>query len=284
MPQLFEHPKFAGVRGTSWIMAFSMLLATSAMLPAQTAQRGTASPAANTNPNTPEMEPLAMQALKSASQQLQRAPSFSFTARIMREEPGTNGQMLDFFRRIDVQVQRPNKMRVDVKSDTSDSCLWYDGKNVTMMPESAKIYTTLPAPATLDGTLNMLREKMQVHMPLIPFLSSNPYQHFSDGLEGAHEIGVTYNGNEQLLHLAFTEADADWQLWLTGPNQVLPKRLSIIYKKIEGQPRVNVEFSNWNLSPEIPSSAFVFEKPQGARQVSFDAIQHRRKTQQGGEQ
>lgn len=222
-----------------------------------------------------------MNALKAMSNRLRDAASFSFTAQIMREEPGTNGQMLDFFKNIRVQVQRPNKMRLQVASDTSDVNLWYDGKNVTLMPASAKIYTTMPADATLDATLTMLKSKMQAHTPLHPFLASDPYSLLSEGLQSANEVGVVNDGNEQFLHLAFTEPDADWQLWLSGPNLILPRRMAIIYKNVEGQPRVTIDFSNWNLNAEIPSDAFVFLKPQGATEAKWEALKPRT-FQQGG--
>lgn len=246
-------------------LSAALLLAGPLLLPAQNTP-------VKTNVNSTNFDPVAMHALKSMSAQLQRATSFSFKARIMREEPGTNGQMLDFFHDVTVQVQRPDKMRLQVISDTSDLTLWYDGKNVTVMPISARIYTILPSAATLDGAIEMMRDKMDVHTPLLPFLSSDADQRLSDGLESANEIGFINVGNEQWLHLAFTEADANWQLWLTGPHQVLPRRMSIIYKNVEGQPRVNVEFTDWNLNAEIPNSAFTFVKPEGASEVSWNAL------------
>jgi hypothetical protein len=247
----------------------AVLLALAAGLQAQRPRTGAAHRSVT---NAPDLEPIAMTALKTMSDQLRAATGFSFTALITREEPGTNGQMLDFFKHINVQVERPDKMRLEVKSDTSDVSMWYDGKNVTLMPETAKIYTVMPAPPTIDATLTMLKDKLQAHTPLRPFLSSDPYSILTDGLRSANEIGVINVDNEQFLHLAFTEADADWQLWLSGPNQVLPRRLAVRYKNIEGQPRVTVEFSNWRLNPEIPSDAFVFSKPSGAVEANWNAV------------
>jgi hypothetical protein len=63
-----------------------------------------------------------------------------------------------------------------------------------------------------------------------------------DGVQSANEVGIPKIGNVELLHMAFTEPAADWQLWLTRPNQVLPHRLAIVYKKLEGQPRVMLNF------------------------------------------
>lgn len=268
---------------SSAALALGVLLAVSGGL-AQSARHVTAKTAspANIQPNsTPQIEPVAVQAVKTMSDQLRAAKSFSFTARIMREEPGTNGQMLDFFRHIKVQVQRPDKLRFDVRSDTSDVTLWYDGKNVTIMPTTAKIYTVIPASPSIDATLDLLKTKLEIHTPLRPFLSSDPDAILMDGVQSANEVGIVKVGDEQLLQLAFREPDADWQLWLTGPKQVRPHRMSVIYKKIEGQPRVNIEFSDWNLNAQIPASAFLFSKPQGAVEAGLNAVR-RRPVEQGG--
>lgn len=246
--------------------------------PAQTARSAAIRTAASSaySANKTDLEPVALNALKTMSSQLQAATSFSFTARISREEPGTNGQMLDFMKTVRIEVQRPSRMRLETIGGRSDVDLWCDGKTVTLMPASGKFYTTLAAGPTLDATLEMLKSKAQNHTPLLPFLLADPYARLSDGLHTANEVGVVNDGNDQLLHLAFTEPDADWQLWLTGPNQVLPRRMAVIFKKIAGQPRLSVEFSDWNLNAEIPADAFTFLKPQGATPVSFDSLRYRR--------
>ncbi len=268
----------------SGTLALGGLLAVSGGLLAQSARHVAAKTASPTNiqPNSnPQIEPVAVQGLKTMSDQLRAAKSFSFTAHVMREEPATNGQMLDFFRRINVQVQRPNKMRFEVRSPDSDVNLWYDGRTVTIMPAAAKIYTVIPAPSTIDATLTMLKTKLDEHSPLRPFLSSDPYSMLLDGDESGNEVGIVNVNNEQLLHLAFREPDADWQLWLTGPKQVLPHRMAIAYKTVEGQPRVNIEFTGWTLNAQIPASTFIFSKPAGAVEASLSAVR-RRTVQPGG--
>lgn len=235
-----------------------------------------------TTGTSPDLEPVAMQALKTMSDQLRTAKSFTFTARIMREEPATDGQMLDFFKHIDVDIERPNRMRLEVKSDTSDVTLWYDGNNITMMPTREKMYTTLAAPGGIDDALDVLKSKMQAHLPLLPFLRSDPYKFMSEGLTDADEVGIVNVNGQQLLHLAYREPDADWQLWVTGPNPVLPHRLAIIYKNIPGQPRVNVEFSNWQINPKIPKQTFLFTKPKGSAAVTWDQLRPRT-TQEGAQ-
>lgn len=262
------------------LTAVTATLACALTLSAQgTNQLAAKTASVNNQANPSDLEPIAMQSLKIMTDQLREATSFSFTARVMREEPGTNGQMLDFFRTIRVQVQRPNKMRVIADSENARNQIWYDGQNLTMMPGSAKFYTTVPAPATLDATLTMLQKKMQAHLPVMSLLASDLYSTASQGIESADVVGTVNAGNQQFLHLAFTEPDADWQLWLSGPNQILPRRVAIIYKKVPGQPRVTIEFSDWNLNAEFPASAFVFSKPEGAVAANWDRLRLRTMTQ-----
>lgn len=96
----------------------------------------------------------------------------------MREEPATTGQMLDFFRDIRVQAQRPNKLRLDVASDTSNVSLWYDGKTVTLMPETGKMYTTLQAPGTIEGALRMLKTQLHTTCRCCHFFRATPMPFF----------------------------------------------------------------------------------------------------------
>jgi hypothetical protein len=278
-----RHRTSSGLRTSAWL-AFGTLLAVSGGLLAQSSRHvamNAAKPPAVQPKTGPEVEPLVTQAIKTMSDQLRAANSFSFTAHVMREEPATNGQLLDFFRQVKVQVQRPNKLHFEVRSPDSDVNLWYDGKTVTIMPAAAKIYTVIPAPPTIDATLEMLKTKLGEHTPLRPFLSSDPYSMLLDGDESGNEVGIVNVKSEQLLQLAFREPDADWQLWLTGPKQVLPHRMAIIYKTVPGQPRVNIEFSDWNLNAQIPASTFIFTKPAGAVEAGLNAVmQH--PIQQGG--
>src|SRR5579871_6118294 len=107
-----------------WMIALALVLAPA--LPAQVVNTVPAKPAVVPSQPQPELEQGAMNALKTMSEQLRAANSFSFDARIMGEEPGTNGQMLDFFKNITVQVERPNKARFTVSSDNSVLNVWYD--------------------------------------------------------------------------------------------------------------------------------------------------------------
>jgi hypothetical protein len=222
-----------------------------------------------------DLEPRVLNALKAMSDQLRATNSYSFTVHLMEEEPATNGQMLEFFKVIHVDVKRPDKLRLTETSDGAETGLWYDGKNVTVMPSSQHIYAVLPAAPTLNATLPILGDRLETNQFIRTLLSADPYATLTDGLSSANEVGFVEVGGKKLLQTAFTEPDANWQLWLTGPAPVLPSRLAVVYKTAEGAPRVELEFSEWNLNPQTPDRNFAFTKPAGAVQVDFKNLEPR---------
>ena len=46
-------------------------------------------------------------------------------------------------------------------------------------------------------------------------------------------------------------------------------RLVITYRRSEGQPQFRAQFSDWNFSPEVPDTLFVFRPADGAVKIPF---------------
>jgi hypothetical protein len=177
--------------------------------------------------------------------------------------------MLDFFNASRIVVSRPNQVRVDTKGDLHDASLWYDGKIVTIYSEKTSFYGQTPAPASIDETLQMLMDRFQTPLPVAGFLVKDPYARMMDGVKTALDAGTAQVDGATCRHLAFTEEEADWQLWIEEGAKPLPRRIAVTYKKVEGAPRVVTSMSDWNLSPVIPPAEFVFLPPAGASKIDW---------------
>ena len=74
---------------------------------------------------------------------------------------------------------------------------------------------------------------------------------------------------EPVHQLAFTEKDAEYQLWVTGEPNPRIRSLEVINMALGHEPRVMVEFSDWNLDPQVQPDTFRFNKPADAKQIDF---------------
>jgi hypothetical protein len=67
-------------------------------------------------------------------------------------------------------------------------------------------------------------------------------------------------------HLAFRNADVDWQLWVrTGPKPV-PCKYVVTSKAMAAAPQYRILFHNFNVDNDAPAS-FAFSAPAGAKSV-----------------
>ena len=220
----------------------------------------------------PALEPAALERLKAMSDLLKGARSFTFKVVTDREQPSVNGQLLNFFTESRVEISRPNLVRVKTQGDRLSASLWYDGKTVTIYSEKSSFYGEAAAPATIDETLQMLMERFQMPLPIAGFLVQDPYARMMDGVKTAFDAGVAPVDGVACLHLAFSEEEADWQVWIEQGAKPLPRRIAVTYKKVPGAPRIVAALSDWNLAPAIPTGEFTFVPPAGAKKVDWKTV------------
>jgi len=229
--------------------------------------------AAQASPPPALMEPLALQILKSMSDTLKRSTSFTFMAVTIRDVPAITGQSLEFYARNSVAVTRPNKLLVHHQGDIVDGSIWYDGQRLSLLDSLTKFYARVTAPATIDGVLDLLENKFHEPLPVAAVLYADPYARLTKGLKTAFVVGDTSVDGVRAHHLAFTEAQADWQIWVQDTPRPVPTRLVVNYKNVPriGSLRVAVDFANWNLNAQLPAASYLFVIPPGGKQIPIKA-------------
>jgi hypothetical protein len=70
-------------------------------------------------------------------------------------------------------------------------------------------------------------------------------------------------------HLALRNEKLDVQIWIEKGNQPVPRRIVITHKELQGRPRVWVNFTEWDFSPELSEHIFTHSPPQDAERVDF---------------
>jgi hypothetical protein len=247
------------------------LLCSSLLLVGQTTTREKPSragkPAVNAN-QPKDIDPLALKVLKAVSDPIRDAQTFSYRTRATREYVGSNGQIITYFTTSEVTVGRPNKLRVDFKGRGHDVQLYYDGGQAVLYAPGPKLYAVIPAAKTLDGLLEQL-EKRNVFLPGKDLLASDPYQRLAPDLKTGYVIGRVQMYGKPVHQLAFTEKDAEYQLWVTGEPNPRIQALQVINMALGREPRVMIEFSDWNLNCPIQPDTFTFNKPADAKQIDF---------------
>jgi hypothetical protein len=250
--------------GTWWVIPLVglALLAPAAAGQAAIPDAGPASAAAEAEA-TP-LESLALETLRRMGVLLRSSRTLSFTASGFREELGTTGQTVAFFRTVRVQLQRPNQVRIDVRGELTNLSLWYDGRTVTLLDPVKKGFGSTQAPPTIDQTITFLSKRFGTVFTISALLVADPFATLSDGLQTGFVVGEAEVGGVRCDHLAFSEKDVDWQVWVQRGPTPLPRRVAVTFKTRPGAQREVLDLSDWRLGTSIPARTFAFTAPPGS--------------------
>jgi hypothetical protein len=224
----------------------------------------------DTKPKTSQkdIDPLALQVLKAATEPIRQSQSFSFKVLVSREHLGSNGQVITLFHSSEATVQRPNKLHVDFHGRAKEVELFYNAGQAVLYTPEDKFYTQISGPTTLDAILDAL-EKRDVFLPTKNFLESDPYKSLTDDLLTGYVIGKVMLFDQPVHHLAFTEPGAEWQMWVVGGEHPQVRRLQVVDNSKPGHPRIVVDFFDWNFNASPNSGLFTFSKPADAKEIQL---------------
>ena len=213
--------------------------------------------------------PPAERCLRAACQYLAEAPFFGLTAEVWREHVTVSGQKLQFSRTVTFEVKRPNRLHLEIRSPHSERGFWCDGKALTILDRKPNFFSTAPVPGTLDAALDNAHDRFGIDLPLMDLAVSDPYQNATANVLTGTDYGLAPVLGVDCHHLAFTQENVDWQIWIQDGPQPLIRKFVITHKQEAGAPEFTAFITRWDLSQRISDSEFVFDPPPGATKVEL---------------
>ena len=213
--------------------------------------------------------PEADRVLSAACQYLAQAPYFSLNAEVWREHVTASGQKLQFSRRVSMEVKRPNRLHMEIASPHSQRGFWYDGKSLTILDREPGLFSMAAMPNVLDAALDKAHDQFGIDLPLADLAVSDPYKNATAKvLKGAY-YGLSPVLGINCHHLAFTQENVDWQIWIEDGPHPLIRKLVITHKNEQAMPEFTALITDWDLTDRIAESDFAFEAPRGASKIEM---------------
>jgi len=238
----------------------TLLLAAVALPPAYSAEIAAKPPA---------VDPAATQILKRMSDYLTSLKQFSVNTQGTLENTNATGHRIDLDVSAHAIVSRPNKIYAERRGDLLDQNFQYDGKTLTLCNPVDKVYATVPAPATIEGTLDYTREKLDLFIPIGDLVYSNCYPLLMQDVTLAKVVGKAVIGGVRCDHLLFSRPGVDFQVWVADSGKPLPYKYVVTDTSCPELLSISTVLSDWNVVPHVPDSKFTFLPPKGAKPISF---------------
>jgi len=246
----------------------ALLLAATAV-GAQQAAPGKATPAA---PAPTESQARASAALARMADFLAAAQRFTVNVSAGYDAVQKSGQKIEFGETRKLTVSRPDRLRMEgERSDGTKVLVVFDGKQISLVDETANVYATAPQPGGLDDSIVHFVRDLGMRLPLAMLLLSRLPAEMHDRVQSADYVERTSVQGSVAHHLAARTPMVDFQVWVADGEAPLPLRIVITYKKAKGEPQFWAQFSDWNLAPPLEESTFQAKPPDGAQKIAFAA-------------
>jgi hypothetical protein len=221
------------------------------------------------NDDPQDIAPSANTILRGACDYLAKSPQFSCTVEVWDDIvlKGT-GHKIQLSRTVNSKVRRPDHLFAQMTA-TGTRNIYYNGKTVTVFKPAEKVWGEVPAPNTLDATLDMASDEYGLQIPLEDFLVSDPYASATEQVRIGRDLGMEVAIGTACHHLAFAQDAIDWQIWIEDGSKPLIRKMVITYKQEEGSPQTTILFSKWDMDTPLPDSTFNFTAPPGAGKLEI---------------
>ncbi len=228
------------------------------------------SPAQAQNSNKGKaVDPKADKILQQMSEYLKSCRQFTVQADTSIDAILDTGYKLQMGRSADVYVQRPDRLRVNIKTNVADQQFFYDGKHITLFGKKVNYFARSKAPSTIESALDYAEQSLGLVAPAADLLYTNSYSLLTEDVRSSHYFGLTDVLGVQCHHLAFRAEQTDWQIWIENSKTPFPRKFVITSRFVAGAPQFTALFSKWNASAQLQDSMFVFVPPKGAKNIEF---------------
>ena len=223
-------------------------------------------------PGTPEAAALGDKYMRSMSDTLAHAQTFTFDTDEQLQVLTPGGEKREMALSRKATVRRPNAVAMEFQAKSEgapDVVAYYHGNTATLSNTKTGVYAQTPVPGTLDEMLDYIGSQYGLPVPIGDVMYASPY----DAYLGKNSKGG-FVGRETIDGVSYAVVDyADdfvgVKLWIPSSGPALPRRLEITYKKASVPLASRVDFTNWKLDVPVTDAMFAFQPPAGQAPIEF---------------
>jgi len=193
---------------------------------------------------------------------------FSIDAVTTNDDYFQGEMVVTFTHHIHIDLQRPDKLYIEVNGDLKNRSFYLDNGNFTLYDEDLDYYGKLEIPKTTDAALDYLFEQYNIKTALANILYSDLHKRIPPKNEGYY-FGTSEVDGIECHHIGFSNAVQETQLWIEKGEKPLIRKFIVIDKTEMHLPRSGTML-RWNLEPEFSKQHFEFIPSDRMMEISIE--------------
>ena len=194
---------------------------------------------------------------------------FTYKGEVVDDQVYQGGKKLQYGIDMETFVRRPDRLRVNAEGDLIDKQFYFDGKTITLYDKDRNVYGVLAVPPDIESALEKANKEFGVRVALTDLASPNLWEHLNKRIKDSVYVGLHKVRGVPCHHLAFDGDEAHLQVWIEAGDKPLPRKVVMTATEAPGSPAWMAYLYDWNFSPQLPDTLFIFTPPDGAQKIKF---------------
>jgi len=218
---------------------------------------------------SPAIDPQAEKILQALNEQKKKDINASAEVIDTMDEVLKTGEKIQYSHVRKLKVSEPKQFWIESTGDITNTTIWKDDKTFTLLDRDNNVYSQAEAPGTIDQTMDMLVDKYGVTTPLADLLSNDLNSVLMKQAKTYRYLGLHYADGIKCHHIAATQKNIDWQIWVDARDVPQLRKIVITYKQQPGAPQYTAILKSFNAVSQFPVDTFTFKAPEGAKKISL---------------
>lgn len=174
--------------------------------------------------------------------------------------------------KVKIRFMRPNKLFVDLKTDSMEREFYHDGNDFTVVAVKEGYVGKLPARSSTRAALIMAATEYGLEIPLVDLLEWGTDQAADLPIESAKLIAETKLNGKPVEHWAFRSNNLDWEIWISKGVERLPLRITTVDYQEPAQPRFQADI-HWLDPSSVNEDDFSPKLSADLKPIPFTKVQ-----------
>ena len=199
--------------------------------------------------------------LQEMSEYIDGLDGFNFGFDAEHELVSTNGEKFGLRSSGRVVIKRPDRLYIHRHAGFSKFDFLYDGQTLAVQDSASGLRAKEAVPGGIDGLIDELRDTYGRPLPAADLIVSSAYDVLMEDVTEVKDLGLGVVNGVECDHLAFRNAQVDWQIWIARGDAPHPCLMVITTRDIAQAPQYRVAITSWSddageIPAALPGDAF----------------------------
>jgi len=224
----------------------------------------------------PVIEQRALDIVRKSAEFLASRPAMAFNWFVSYDEVQGGREKLTFMRSGTNLLVRDKGFYSHVENEDGTRDYFFDGKVFTVAAPDELFYASGDFDGSYEDLIDAYSKATGSDLPLYGLMSRTLPDGLFDGLDGAVYLGITRIAGRKVHHLAFSDYDEDWQIWIsTDEAEPVPVVIAGTNPYEQGWPQYRTYLTKWDFDPKPEDGAFSFTPAPEDEKIDFPHLEAR---------